>query len=33
VPTFHLYRGSTKVGEMTGAKVEKLQQLIEANLP
>ncbi|KAI8465290.1 MAG: thioredoxin-like protein [Monoraphidium minutum] len=31
-PTFHLYRGREKVGEMTGAKVDKLRELIEANL-
>jgi thioredoxin 1 len=28
-PTFHLYRSSNKVGEMTGAKVEKLRSMIE----
>ncbi|GBF94247.1 thioredoxin chloroplastic [Raphidocelis subcapitata] len=31
-PTFHLYRGREKLGEMTGAKVEKLREMIEANL-
>lgn len=31
-PTFHLYRGRTRVGEMTGAKVDKLKELIAANL-
>lgn len=28
-PTFHLYRGSNKVGEMTGAKTDKLRSMIE----
>jgi hypothetical protein len=31
-PTFHLYRGREKLGEMTGAKVDKLREMIEANL-
>jgi thioredoxin 1 len=31
-PTFHLYKGGEKVAEMTGAKVDKLRSLIEANL-
>lgn len=30
-PTFHLYKDSEKVADMTGAKVEELQKLIEAN--
>jgi len=31
-PTFHLYRNSQKVGEMTGAKIDKLRNLIESAL-
>jgi hypothetical protein len=31
-PTFHLYRGGVKVGEMTGAKVERLKALIDEQL-
>jgi hypothetical protein len=31
-PTFHLYRGREKLAEMTGAKVDKLREIIEANL-
>ncbi|KAF5834326.1 thioredoxin-like protein [Dunaliella salina] len=31
-PTFHLYRNSQKVGEMTGAKIDKLRSLIESAL-
>jgi thioredoxin 1 len=31
-PTFHLYRNSEKVAEMTGAKVDKLKALIESHL-
>jgi hypothetical protein len=31
-PTFHLYRGREKLGEMTGAKMDKLKEMIEANL-
>jgi len=31
-PTFHIYRGKEKLGEMTGAKVDKLRELIETNL-
>lgn len=31
-PTFFLYKGSVKVAEMTGARVEKLRDLIEANM-
>jgi thioredoxin 1 len=31
-PTFHLYKGGEKVAEMTGAKVDKLRSLIEANV-
>jgi hypothetical protein len=31
-PTFHLYKGGEKVAEMTGAKMDKLRSLIEANV-
>jgi hypothetical protein len=31
-PTFHLYKGGVKVGEMTGAKVERLRALIDEQL-
>jgi hypothetical protein len=31
-PTFHLYRGGVKLGEMTGAKVERLKTLIDEQL-
>lgn len=31
-PTFHLYRKSVKVAEMTGAKVDKLRALISEQL-
>uniref|UniRef100_A0A383W1D9 Thioredoxin domain-containing protein n=1 Tax=Tetradesmus obliquus TaxID=3088 RepID=A0A383W1D9_TETOB len=31
-PTFQLYRGGAKVGEMTGAKVERLKALIDEQL-
>lgn len=31
-PTFHLYRDSKKIAEMTGAKVDKLRALIEQHL-
>ncbi|KAI8474218.1 MAG: thioredoxin F-type [Monoraphidium minutum] len=31
-PTFHLYRGREKLAEMTGAKVDKLREMVEANL-
>ena len=31
-PTFHLYKAGEKVAEMTGAKVDKLRTLIEANV-
>lgn len=31
-PTFHLYRNGTKVAEMTGAHVERLQALVEEQL-
>jgi thioredoxin 1 len=27
-PTFHLYKGGQKVADMTGAKVDKLRELI-----
>jgi len=30
-PTFHLYKGGSKVAEMTGAKVDKLKELIAEN--
>lgn len=30
-PTFQLYKKSEKVGEMTGAKIEELQKLIDEN--
>ncbi len=30
-PTFHLYKGGSKVAEMTGAKVDKLKALIAEN--
>ena len=29
LPTFHLYRGAQKVGEMSGAKAKKLKQLLK----
>lgn len=32
VPTFSLYRGRELVATMTGAKIEKLRELVEANL-
>ena len=31
-PTFILFKGRERVAEMTGAKVDKLRELIEANL-
>ena len=31
-PTFHLYKRSEKVAEMTGAKVDKLRELIDAHM-
>ncbi|KAI9216824.1 thioredoxine 2 [Blastocladiella britannica] len=31
VPTFHLYKGGVKVGEMVGADPAKLKQLLETN--
>lgn len=31
-PTFHLYKNNNKVAEMTGAKIEDLKELINANL-
>jgi thioredoxin 1 len=31
-PTFHLYKKGEKVGEMTGAHVERLQALVEEQL-
>jgi thioredoxin 1 len=32
-PTFHVYKGKDKVGEMTGAKADQLRALIQQNLP
>lgn len=32
-PTFHLYRKGQKVAEMTGAKVDKLTELINEHKP
>ncbi len=32
-PTFFLYKNSQKVAEMTGAKVDKLKQLIDMHMP
>ena len=32
LPTFHLYRGSEKVGEMTGAKAQKLRDLVTQHI-
>lgn len=32
-PTFHLYRNSTKVADMTGAKLDKLTALINQHQP
>lgn len=31
-PTFHLYKNNNKVAEMTGAKIDELKELINANL-
>ncbi|KIZ00836.1 hypothetical protein MNEG_7125 [Monoraphidium neglectum] len=31
LPTFHIYHRGVKVGEMTGAKIEKLRALVEAH--
>jgi thioredoxin 1 len=32
LPTFHLYRGSQKVAVLSGAKAEKLKELVRSNL-
>jgi thioredoxin-like negative regulator of GroEL len=31
-PTFHLYKGGQKVADMTGAKVDKLRELITKHI-
>ena len=32
LPTFHLYRGGQKVGELTGAQADKLRDLVKRHI-
>ena len=32
LPTFHLYQGSEKVGEVTGARAKELKELVKRHL-